>query len=77
MTQVMHEYPSAWGWTWRVDDLSGYEPVLEEMQALDRMLYRPMSLANVDQIHKHALTSFLPGTHNDRLPNTTPTDLSV
>jgi len=26
--RIMHEYPGAWGWTWRMDDLSGYEPQL-------------------------------------------------
>lgn len=54
---VMHEYPAAWGWVWRVDDLSGVDdPQVDsvvfgegvvKLLALAANTYAPFMLANL------------------------------
>jgi len=71
---VMHEYPGAWGWTWRMDDLSGLpEPQMDSVQfaegarrliGLASETYIPFMQANllaVEAGQKEVAVKLLPG----------------
>jgi hypothetical protein len=68
--RVMYEYPIAWGWVWKMDDLSGYDaPGEESLDAPDKATdavhgilklmsktYVPFMLANADAVNKGSNT---------------------
>lgn len=62
-SKVMHQYPGAWGWVWRMDDLSGYPtekgqfevtPAALDLLAFAAETYFPFLLANEKALQSSA-----------------------